>query len=125
MNESYEFTEALIGYINDFVNISNTLLTHSFNWKYDGTGLHEKAVRRFINIISYERNPLPGKFLVKQLLLMSNLIDLYWENASFKVSVQSKDEVHTQVTEDQRREQRALVEVWGNRDTSNTVRHDG
>ena len=99
MNESYESTEALIGSINDFVNIWNTLLTHPFNWKYDGTGLHEKAVRRVINIISYERNPLPGKFLVKQLLLMGNLIDSYWDNASFEVSVQPEDEVHTQVTE--------------------------
>lgn len=93
-------------------------MTHPFNGKYDGTGLHEKAVRRFINIISYERNPLPGKFLVKQLLLMINLIVSYWDNASFEVSVQPEDEVHTQVTEDQRRELRALVEAWGNRDTS-------
>ena len=118
MNESHESTEALIGSINDFVNIWNTLLTHPFNWKYDGTGLHEKAVRRFINIISYERNPLPGKFLVKQLLLMINLIVSYWDNDSFEVSVQPEDEVHTQVTEDQRRELRALVEAWENRDTS-------
>lgn len=91
LNESYESTEALIASINDFLNIWNNLLAHPFNWKYDGTGLHEKAVRRFINIISYERNPLPGKFLVKQLLLMGNLIDSYWDNASFEVWVQLKD----------------------------------
>ena len=49
---------------------------------------------------------------------MVRLIDSYWDNASFEVSVQHEDEVHTQVTKDQRCELRALVKAWGNRDTS-------
>lgn len=88
LKESYKSADALIASINGFIDIWNTLLAHPFNWKYDGTGLHEKAVGRFINMISNECSPLPEKFLLKQLLLMSNLIDEYWNEVSFKVWVQ-------------------------------------
>ena len=88
LKESYKSAEDLIETIRNFLDIWNTLLAHPFNWKYDGKGLHEKAVRRFINIISNKCNPLPEKFLLKQLLLMNNLIYAYWDNVPREVWTQ-------------------------------------
>ncbi len=88
LKESYKSADALIAAINNFLDIWNTLLAHPFNWDYDGVGLHEKAVRRFTSIISGECNPLPEKFLLKQLLLMDNLIEGYWDDVLFEVWVQ-------------------------------------
>lgn len=88
LNNSFDSKESLIEAIYDFLGIWNSLLAHPFNWKYDGKGLQEKVVRRFINILYYERNPLSVKFLLKQLLLMCNLVDSYWEKVSFDVWLQ-------------------------------------
>ena len=89
LNESYDCYKSMIAAIYEFVDIWNTLLAHPFKFSYDGTGLHQKAVRRFMRILENQcRGPLPIKFLVKQLLIMTNLINTYSKKVDFKVWVQ-------------------------------------
>ena len=89
LNESYDCCEGIIEAINEFVDIWNTLLAHPFKFKYDGKGLHQIAVRRFIRILKDQcRGPLPVAFLVKQLLLIANLINCYSQKVDSKVWVE-------------------------------------
>lgn len=86
LNESYDCYEAIIEAIKEFIDVWNTLLAHPFKFKYDGKGLHQMAVRRFIRVLKDQcRGPLPISFLVKQLLLMTNLIKTYSNKIEFKV----------------------------------------
>ena len=52
----------------------NSLLAHPFTWKYDGKGLHQKAINRFIEMLDNSLEKLNIKFMTKQFLLMQNLI---------------------------------------------------
>ncbi len=87
LHESFASAEAMTEAIEAFIAIWNDLLAHPFAWKYDGSGLHEKAIRRFIAILDKEREPLPVKFLTKQLLLINNLANSYWDKAEIDVWV--------------------------------------
>jgi hypothetical protein len=74
LKESFDSPESLYNAIYDFVNLWNSLLAHPFKWNYDGTGLHQKAVNRFIKILENSLAQMNVKFMTKQLLLMQNLI---------------------------------------------------
>ena len=54
------------------------MLAHPFRWSYDGTGLHKKAVNRFIKMLKLAASKLEITSLTKQLRLMSNLFDNYF-----------------------------------------------
>jgi transposase len=89
LNESYNSYESMMDAIYEFVEIWNTLLAHPFKFNYDGADLHQKAVRRFMRILENQcRAPLPIKFLIKQLLIMANLINTYSNKVDFKVWVE-------------------------------------
>jgi hypothetical protein len=60
-----------------FTETWNEFLAHPFNWSYTGEGLYGKAVRRFCTLLAVETAQMDGKFLMSQLLLMSNLADNY------------------------------------------------
>ncbi len=87
LNESYDSHEAIIEAIYEFVDIWNTLLAHPFKFNYDGTGLYQKTVHRFIRVLESNkyREPLQVKFLTKQFLLMTNLINSYSEKVDLNV----------------------------------------
>ncbi len=89
LNESYDSYEAIIAAIYEFVDIWNTLLAHPFKFKYNGAGLHQIVVRRFIRVLEDQcRGPLPIPFLVKQHLLMTNLLKTYSDKVDFNVWAQ-------------------------------------
>jgi hypothetical protein len=58
-----------------FVETWNEFLAHPFKWSYTGEGLHAKAVRRFCTLLALQTDQMDCKFLISQLLLMSNLAD--------------------------------------------------
>jgi transposase len=60
-----------------FTETWNEFFSHPFRWSYTGDGLHVKAVRRFCTLLAIETDQMDGKFLMSQLLLMSNLADNY------------------------------------------------
>lgn len=82
LQESFKSPEALFQAIYDFCHEWDTLLAHPFKWNYDGKGLHQKAVDRFIKILEYSLEEIPMTFMTKQFLLMTNLIEGYWEEVS-------------------------------------------
>lgn len=67
----------LAGSIEDFIGTWNDDFAHPFTWKYDGTGLHGKAVRRFCTFLVDESPQMDAKFLASELLLMGNLAREY------------------------------------------------
>ena len=84
LKESYASPDQLIQAIYSFAQIWNTLFAHAFNWGYDGVGLHEKVVNRFIKFLYLSSEKLHIKFLTKQMLLMVNMIEQYWGKVPIK-----------------------------------------
>ena len=79
LNESFaspdEMRDAIMAFTNE---LWNNLMAHPFNWKYDGEGLHEKAVARFTqNLKSKNVVKMELRVLTKQLCLMKNLFCQY------------------------------------------------
>jgi transposase len=85
LKESFNSPEAIYNAINDFIGLWNTLLAHPFKWKYDGSGLHQKAVERFIKMLDNSIEKMNVKFLTKQLLLMRNIINAYQDKVDFEI----------------------------------------
>jgi transposase len=84
LKESYASPDLLIQAIYSFAQRWNTLFTHAFKWGYEGIGLHEKAVNRFIKFLYRSSEKLHIKFLTKQMLLMGNMIEQYWDKVPIK-----------------------------------------
>ena len=82
LNGSYGSAEELKESFDFFHEEWNSLLAHPFRWSYDGTGLHKKAVNRFIKMLKLAANKLEISSLTKQLRLMSNLFDNYFYEIS-------------------------------------------
>ena len=83
LNESFNSPESMYNVIYDFINLWDTLLAHPFKWNYDGKGLHQKAVDRFIKILENSIVKMNVKFMTKQFLLMQNLIKTYHAKVEF------------------------------------------
>lgn len=84
----FHSTDQLREAIDDFIGAWNRCFKHPFTWQYDGVGLHEKAIRRFVRLLYIESREMDARFIGNQCLLMSNLIRDYhalapdddWEN---------------------------------------------
>jgi hypothetical protein len=63
--------------IMSFIDTWNEFYAHPFNWTYTGEGLHNKAVRRFCQLLFIQTDQMDCKFLTSQLLLMSNIAERY------------------------------------------------
>ena len=79
LNESYGSAEELKEGFDAFLEEWNTLLAHPFRWSYNGKGLHVKAVKRFTAMLSLVANKLETTTLTKQLRLMVNLFNHYFD----------------------------------------------
>lgn len=77
LQESFASPESMYNAIYAFDYEWNTLLAHPFKWTYDGKGLHQKAVKRFISMLENSLEKMNVKFITKQFLLMANLIKSY------------------------------------------------
>lgn len=75
LNGSYGSAQELKKAFEAFLEEWNTLLAHSFNWTYDGEGLHKKSVNRFTSILKQSADKLEISSLTKQLKLMLNLFN--------------------------------------------------
>jgi len=60
-----------------FIETWNEFYAHPFRWSYTGQGLHQKAVRRFCQLLFIQTDQMDCRFLEKQLLLMSNIAESY------------------------------------------------
>ena len=79
---SYGSAEELKEGFDAFLDEWNVLLAHPFRWSYDGKGLQQKAVKRFTVILNQAAHKLEVTTLTKQLRLMTNLFDHYFDEVS-------------------------------------------
>ena len=96
LNESYGSPEQLQAAFEAFLQQWNELLAHPFQWSYHGKGLHEKAVRRFTQMLAHSAGELEITMLTKQLCLMKNLFDDYASEISEPAWQKLLDTLHLQ-----------------------------
>jgi transposase len=77
LHEAYAAPDHLKDAICAFGDFWNQILAHPFRWTYDGKGLHDKAVKRFIQMLTDCAEKLEVKTLTKLLALMTNLLQHY------------------------------------------------
>jgi hypothetical protein len=82
LNESFGSPDQLKAALEAFMNDWNTLLAHPFRWSYDGTGLHDKAVKRFTKMLQSSAAHLEIRVLTKQMMLLTNLLKDYFSEVS-------------------------------------------
>lgn len=82
LSESFGAPEELQAALEAFVEDWNLLLAHPFRWSYDGTGLHDKAVRRFATMLRDSVASMELRILTKLLKLMTNLLEDYFSKVS-------------------------------------------
>lgn len=85
LRESFSSAEQLKTAFDAFVAEWNSLLAHPFRWSYDGKGLHQKAVKRFTEMLLTSATQIEIRVLTKQMQMMSNLLDHYFTEVSREV----------------------------------------
>ncbi len=81
LNESFCSPESFMAGFTFFVEEWNNLLAHPFRWSYDGTGLHEQAVKRFTKML-HSSEQMELRIITKEFGLMVNLFNNYFEKIS-------------------------------------------
>jgi hypothetical protein len=77
LRESFGSAEELKSAFEAFLAKWNTLFAHTFEWTHNGSELHEKAVKRFTQMLEHSAEKREIAMLTKQLRLMKNVIDDY------------------------------------------------
>jgi transposase len=98
LNESYGLANELKESFEAFLEEWNTIFAHPFRWSYDGKGLHEKAIKRFTEILKQSASKLEISSLTKQLRLMSNLFDQYFSEVPMECWEKLLDVLRSQET---------------------------
>ncbi|MCK5703466.1 MAG: hypothetical protein KAI29_20050 [Cyclobacteriaceae bacterium] len=98
--------------INEFYQLWNTLSAKPINWKYTGEGLPVKAVKRFIIMLN-SAETMDVRFTVKQLKLMTNIINDYWQkipgpiwNGLLKKLNENYDAIKTNIINDKSKDKK-------------------
>ncbi len=79
LNESYGLADELMKAFEAFLVEWNTILAHPFRWSYTGKNLHKKVVKRFTEVLKHSASKLEISSLTKQLRLVSNLFEKYFD----------------------------------------------
>jgi len=77
LSESFGSAEQIKAALEAFTADWNSLLAHPFQWSYDGSGLHEKAVARFTQMLNHSAAKMELRILTKQMMLLTNLLSDY------------------------------------------------
>lgn len=81
---SFRSVEHLCDALLAFCDTWNQFFAHPFRWKYRGDGLVEKVVCRLTDWLLLEKEGMTCRFMLKQLLLMTNLAADYWQHVPIK-----------------------------------------
>jgi len=114
LGESYGSPIGLKAALEAFALDWNTLLAHPFKWSYDGSGLHEKAVKRFTKMLHLSAAQMELRILTKQMKLLTNLLGDYvsevpketWEQ--FSEALRSQSDTITDLIQSEEGPQRKL-----------------
>jgi transposase len=82
LTESFGSPDDLKAALESFADIWNRLLAHPFRWSYDGKGLHDKAVKRFVQMLLCSPKQISIRTLTKLLKLMTNILADYFAEVS-------------------------------------------
>ncbi len=82
LGESFASPDALKAALEAFAAEWNTFLAHPFQWAYDGSGLHDKAVQRFTKMLRRSAAQMELRILTKQMMLLTNLLRDYLPEVS-------------------------------------------
>jgi hypothetical protein len=82
LTESFGSPDALKEALESFAEQWSLLMSHPFQWSYDGKGLHEKAVTRFTTMLRSSGVQMELRILTKLLRLMTNLLEDYFSEVS-------------------------------------------
>ena len=85
LKESFNSPESIYNTMYAFIDEWNYHLAHPFKWSYDGDGLHQKAVHRFVRMLENNAEKLNVKFMTRQILLMINIIKTYWDKVGLDI----------------------------------------
>ena len=96
LGESYGSPDGLKAALEAFVQDWNTLLAHPFQWSYDGSGLHEKAVKRFTKMLRLSAAQMELRILSKQMRLLTNLLGDYVSEVSKETWEQFSEALRSQ-----------------------------
>jgi transposase len=114
LDESYGSPDGLRAALEAFALDWNILLAHPFKWSYDGSGLHEKAVKRFTKMLHLSAAQMELRILTKQMKLLTNLLGDYvsevpketWEQ--FSEALRSQTDTITDLIQTEEGPQRKL-----------------
>lgn len=84
LRDSYSSPDQIHAAILAFAEKWNADRAHPFDWKYDGTGLHKKAVVRFTAALTRSADRMTLQYMAKSCRLMTNLIVDYWHEVPFE-----------------------------------------
>jgi len=79
LRDSYDSPDLLVDAILEYSETWSEKWAHPFNWTYDGTGLHQKVVLRFIAMLTGSADEITLQLMTKQSLLMVSLMNRYWD----------------------------------------------
>ena len=96
LGESYGSPDGLKAALEAFALDWNTLLAHPFQWSYDGSGLHEKAVKRFTKMLHCSAAHMELRNLTKQMKLLTNLLRDYVSEVPKETWEQCSEALHSQ-----------------------------
>ena len=85
LKESFDSPDSIYNAIYAFINEWDTYLAHPFKWSYEGEGLHQKVVLRFVRMLENSAEKMNVRFMTKQLLLMTNVIKTYWDKVDLEL----------------------------------------
>lgn len=77
LRDSYASPDQLRDAITEFTEVWSERWASPFNWSYRGEGLHQKAVLRFIGMLTHSAEEITLQLLTKESLLMVNLMNDY------------------------------------------------
>ena len=97
LKESFGSPESMHKAIYAFINEWNTILAHPFKWDYEGDGLHQKVVRRFLRMLENSTEKFNVTFMTKQFLLMTNMIKTYWDEVELELWVKLDNAIAAKV----------------------------
>jgi transposase len=82
LTESFGSPEDLKVALESFADLWNRLLAHPFRWTYDGKALHDKAVKRFAQMLLSSPTQIDIRTLTKLLKLMTNMLEDYFSEVT-------------------------------------------
>jgi len=114
LKESYSSPDELKLAIEEFSEVWNRDYARPLKWDYDGKGLHQKVIERFILFLDRPTTEWHNRFINKQFKLVCNLIESYkhevaeevWNRLTAKLQIR-REKLETRIAQDPKPKRRS------------------